>query len=422
MLLERGAELDGLRDALGRARGRAGTIVLVSGEAGIGKTSLVRAFTAEVSGAARVLAGACEDLLAPRTLGPFRDMVQAGALPAPVPSGRSERDDYLDLLLGELSFALRPAVVVVDDAHWADDASLDILRYLGRRVEPLPALLVVTYRPGELGDGHPLRRVLGSFDGPAVLRLELAGLSDAAVTDLAVRAGVDPERLVAAAGGNPFYVTEALAAPGEQVPATVRDVVLGRVNRLPEPARRALDVVSVVPTEIDTGLLAVLVPGGPAALVPAERAGIVETTSDRVRFRHELARQAVEGALPGGRRAEVNAAVLAVLESARCGPWPCWSRWVRPPTSRTRTGSWAAWTRSRPSARRPRGGAAGRWPAPGPPAGRTSRRTRWSTSASPGSAWATRPASRTCGPRSGWPARWTTATTCAGPRRTWPLR
>jgi DNA-binding CsgD family transcriptional regulator len=152
MLLERGAELDGLRDALGRARGRAGTIVLVSGEAGIGKTSLVRAFTAEVSGTARVLAGACKDLLAPRTLGPFRDMVQAGALPAPVPSGRSERDDYLDLLLGELSFALRPAVVV-DDAHWADDASLDILRYLGRRVERLPALLVVTYRPGELRAG-----------------------------------------------------------------------------------------------------------------------------------------------------------------------------------------------------------------------------------------------------------------------------
>ncbi len=320
VLLERGEELRRLRAALARAHRREGTLVLVSGEAGIGKTSLVRAFAAEVQDEARVLAGACEDLLAPRTLGPFREMVSAAGLTVPPTRDRPERDAYLDLLLGELGFALRPAVVVVDDAHWADAASLDILRYLGRRVARMPALLVVTYRPGELSDRHPLRRVLGSFDGPDTLRLELAGLSDQAVARLAEQAGLDPDRLVAAAGGNPFYVTEALAAPGEDVPATVRDVVVGRVRGLPEPTQRALEVLCVVPNGADAALLDAVVAGAAAALAPAERVGIVSVSGARVRFRHELARRAVEASLLGARRAELNRAVLAVLHSAGAEP------------------------------------------------------------------------------------------------------
>lgn len=320
MLLERADELRQLRAALARARRREGTLVLVSGEAGIGKTSLVREFVAEVRDSARVFAGACEDLLTPRALGPFRDMALQSGLTVPVDPDRPERDAYLDALLAELGFAMRPAVVIVEDAHWADDASLDILRYLGRRVERMPVLLVVTYRPGELRDEHPLRRVLGSFAAATTLRLELAGLSDPTVARLAEQAGIDPDRLVAVAGGNPFYVTEALASPGDGVPATVRDAVAGRVRALPGHTRRALEALSVVPGEAEAALLDAVVEGGAAAVAEAERTGMVAVSGGRVRFRHELARRAVEESLLGARRAELNRAVLAALRSAGAEP------------------------------------------------------------------------------------------------------
>jgi DNA-binding CsgD family transcriptional regulator/tetratricopeptide (TPR) repeat protein len=317
VLLERGDELGRLRAALARARRREGTLVLVSGEAGIGKTSLVREFAAEVQDSARVLAGACDDLLSPRALGPFRDLALQAGLAVPA---HPDRDGYLDVLLAELGFALRPAVVIVEDAHWADDASLDILRYLGRRVERMPVLLVVTYRAGELGDGHPLRRVLGSFPAASTLRLELAGLSGPTVARLAEQAGVDPDRLVAAAGGNPFYVTEILAAPGDGVPATVRDAVAGRIRTLPGPTQRALEALSVVPGQAEVALLDGVVAGGVAALAPAERVGMVAVRGGSVRFRHELARRAVEESLLGARRVELNRAVLAALRAAGAEP------------------------------------------------------------------------------------------------------
>ena len=129
LLLERQAQLRELQAALERARQGRGTTVLVSGEAGIGKTWLLQAFADRVADTARVLLGTCEDLLTPRTLGPFRDMAreEGGALGG---LGGEDRDAVIDWLLREMRFSQRPAVVVVEDAHWADDASLDIIRYL----------------------------------------------------------------------------------------------------------------------------------------------------------------------------------------------------------------------------------------------------------------------------------------------------
>ncbi|HVC73269.1 MAG TPA: AAA family ATPase, partial [Mycobacteriales bacterium] len=144
-LLERDAHLDALRAALERARRGRGSIVLVSGEAGIGKSSLLAEFADRAAGHARLFRGSCEDLVTARTLGPFRDMVRE--LPGvPLGVGPGERDALLDALLAEMSFTQRPAVVMVEDAHWADQASLDVLQALARRVPELPALLVISYR------------------------------------------------------------------------------------------------------------------------------------------------------------------------------------------------------------------------------------------------------------------------------------
>ena len=317
-LVERDAELDGLRAALERARRGDGSIVLVSGEAGIGKTSLVAEFAGLVAGRARVLRGSCEDLLTPRALGPFRDMARdlAGI---PAGPGPPERDVLLDALLAEMSFTQRPAVVVVEDAHWADQASLDVLRIVARRAPELPALLVVSYREEELGADHPLWRVVGGLSGPAVLRLELTRLSDAAVAALAAEVGVDPAPVTAVADGNPFLVTELLAGAGAGVPTSVRHAVLARVSALPADCREALKQLAVVPAEVPAALLAALV-ADPEVLEPAERRGILLAAHGGVRFRHELARRAVEETLPGSRRAALHGRVLAALVASGAEP------------------------------------------------------------------------------------------------------
>jgi DNA-binding CsgD family transcriptional regulator/tetratricopeptide (TPR) repeat protein len=316
-LVERQAQLGALRAALERARRGRGSTVLVCGEAGIGKTWLLLAFAAEVAGDARVFHGTCEDLSTPRLLGPFRDMARdAGGAFEGV---GADRDAFIDVLLEEMRSARRPAVVIVEDAHWADNASLDIVRYLARRVERLPAMLVVSYRDEELTEGHPLRRVIGAFAGPSVLRLELGGLSDAAVAELAAEAGFEPGPVVATVGGNPFYLTEVLAAPGSAVPPSVRHAVLARLESLPRPCRTAIEQLAVIPSEVETWLVRSLLQD-PAALEPAERRGMLVVTEGRVGFRHELARRVVELSLPPIRRVDHHRSALEALVAVGAEP------------------------------------------------------------------------------------------------------
>jgi DNA-binding CsgD family transcriptional regulator/tetratricopeptide (TPR) repeat protein len=312
-LLERDAELRRLRETLwGAGQGR-GSVVLVSGEAGIGKTSLVRAFAREAAGRARVLAGACDDLVTPRTLGPFRDMARgaAPALAAAVEPGAG-RDAVFGAVHQEL--ARGPAVMLVEDVHWADDATLDVLRYLAWRIPDLPSVLVLTYREDELGGQHPLHRVLAALPHAEVRRLVLRPLSAGAVERLA-GGHADAAAVLAATAGNPFFVTEVLANPGVEVPATVRDAVLARLAGLSEPTRRALELLATVPGQVERWLAEELLGDRLAALDEAERHGMLEADPGHVWFRHELARRAIERQLSATARVARNREVLAVLAS-----------------------------------------------------------------------------------------------------------
>ena len=322
-LLERQAELQMLGTAVERAGMGRGSVVLVLGEAGIGKTSIVHAFLSAVAGRARVLAGACEDLLTPRALGPLRDAARSaadGPLAAAL-SPRADPDLVFAAVCDELAAPPSPAVLVVEDAHWADGATLDVLRYLGPRVQNLPAVLLMTYRDDALARDHPLRGVLGVLGSTAATRLRLTRLTSDTVREMAASTDVDPGELFRLTDGNPFFVTEVLANPCEVVPPTVVDAVLARVGTLSPAAQTALDRLAVIPSGTEVDLVRVLV-GDLAPVAEAERAGVVEVRGDVVAFRHELARRAVVESLPASVRLELNADVLhALLTRSDCDPF-----------------------------------------------------------------------------------------------------
>ncbi len=321
-LLERQVELGVLSTAVERAGGRRGSTVLVLGEAGIGKTSLLQAFLAASNGRARVLAGACEDLLTPRALGPLRDAARSARGPlADALAGHADPDLVFAAVSDELSAPPSPTVLIVEDAHWADGATLDVLRYLGRRIQDLPAVLVVTYREDALDRDHPLRGVLGGLDSATAVRLRLARLSPDAVTELAAPTRVDAGELIRLTGGNPFFVTEVLASPSARVPPTVVDAVLARVRKLTAPTRSTLDRLAVVPSGMELALVRSLL-NDLTPLAEAEHAGVLEVRGDVVAFRHELARRAVAESLPASVRLSLNADVLRVMVStADCDPF-----------------------------------------------------------------------------------------------------
>lgn len=320
-LLERSGELDALARALGAVTsGSQGRIVLVAGEAGIGKTALLRQFTAGAASAARVLWSGCELLFTPRPLGAVLELASAvgGEAGARVADAGTPYD-VATALFPDL--AATPTVVVFEDVHWADEATLDVIRVLARRVAGAPLLLVLTYREGELDRSHPLRVVLGDLPGSdQITRLELAGLSARAVAELVGPAGrIDAGELHRRTAGNGFYVTEVLAAGTETVPRSVRDAVLARAARLRDTARDVLDAASVVPGPVETWLLDTLAPAAPEVLDECLGTGMLMLAGDRVEFRHEIAREVVAESMPPGRRKTLHRAALAALAAHPAG-------------------------------------------------------------------------------------------------------
>jgi DNA-binding CsgD family transcriptional regulator/tetratricopeptide (TPR) repeat protein len=316
-LLERDRELAVLREALARVdAGEGGALVLVHGEAGVGKTTLLRDFSRKHAEQGRVLWGSCEALFTPRPLGPFldvadevggefHDLVAAGTLPHEVASA----------LVRELHNG-PAAILVLEDLHWADEATLDVVRLLARRVERLAALVVATYRSDGLARTHPLQVVLGDLaTAGRIVRMQLDPLSPGAVAQLAEPYDVDPDDLYAKTGGNAFFVTEALAGDRAAVPETVRDAVLARAARLGSQARHLMDAVAVVPPRAELWLLEAIASDVIAGLDECLASGVLRLEGDAVAFRHELARLAVEGSINPQHQVDLHRSALRALRS-----------------------------------------------------------------------------------------------------------
>jgi DNA-binding CsgD family transcriptional regulator len=321
-LLERDEDLAVLHGAFSEVRAGRGRLVLVSGEAGVGKTSLVNAFCGSVRGSSRVFEGCCDALATPRALGAIADLA-AGAsdhLRAQAAAGVTAHELF-QALCAELGTS--PSVVVLEDLHWADEATLDVLRVLGRRIESVPALVVVTYREEALGREHPLRVVLGDLARvPGLSRLTVEPFSPAAVAQMAAGYGIDAGELHRLTGGNPFYVEEVLDAGGDEVPATVSDAVHARASRLSPDARRVLEAVSIAPPAVELWVLDRVCGEAAAAVDDCLACAMLAERGNGIGFRHELARVSIESALGPTRRRDLHRALLAAIASSPEGADP----------------------------------------------------------------------------------------------------
>lgn len=311
-LLERGEELGLLGKAVEDARGGSGCFVLVGGEAGIGKTSLVRAMRASLPAGVTSLSGGCEPLSVPVPLAPLRELLHASGADDVAAAVSEDRVALARSVLTALS-GRAPAVAVIEDAHWADPLTLDVLRLVARRLEEAGIVVVVTYRDDEVGANPPLGLLLGDLaTSPAVQRIELGPLSGEAVEALAAGTGLDGARLRGATGGNPFLVVEAIAAGG-RLPASVRDAALARAGRLSIAARRVVDTAAVIGQRFEAGLLRSLVGDCADAVDEALARGVLVADGTALGFRHELIREALEQSISPTRRAELHAQVWAAL-------------------------------------------------------------------------------------------------------------
>jgi DNA-binding CsgD family transcriptional regulator/tetratricopeptide (TPR) repeat protein len=319
-LLEREELLDALRGAHREASAGTGRVVLLSGEAGIGKTVLVQRYCAEAGEPSRLLVGACDPLFTPRPLGPLIDVAEqtGGVLHELVREGAIPHQIAVALL--EELRAESPSLLVLEDLHWADEATLDVFRIVARRIETVRTLLLATYRDDALDATHPLRIVLGGLSsGRAIRRLRIPPLTRSAVAQLAREHSADPDELYRLTSGNPFFVTEVLSGGFEEIPETVRDAVLARAATLGPGARGILEAASTVPSGVEPWLLDALAEPSEGDLAECLASGMLGVENGSVAFRHELARLTLEESLAHDRRIALHRRALAALQASPSG-------------------------------------------------------------------------------------------------------
>jgi DNA-binding SARP family transcriptional activator/DNA-binding NarL/FixJ family response regulator len=315
-LIER---LTGLHD---EALAGTGRLVVVLGEAGVGKSALVREWSGTARTRARLLWGACDPMTSPRPLGPLVDVAPhldplVGDL---LRSG--ERDGLFEAALAALEGA-GPAVLVIEDLQWADGSTLDLLRFLARRIEASHTFVVVTCRDDHLRPSDAVRVMLGDIASQAaVRRIEVPLLSAAAVAQLAAGSGIDAEALFRETGGNAFFVTEVVASGGKQLPPTVQDAVLSRVHRLSAQARLALEAAAVIGSRVEPSLVHAMPDVSADSVDECVSAGMLRFEAPAYAFRHELVRQSVLAGITPGRLGAMHWQVLDRLREMPMSPRP----------------------------------------------------------------------------------------------------
>ena len=320
-LLERDEHLKILGDILWRAMDGSGRVVVVSGEAGVGKTSLLRKFSSAQKSTSSVYWGSCDALYTPRPLGPLLDIANRldAKLARQLQAG-TETGGVFSRLLAVLEAHEQLPILVFEDVHWADTATLDLIKFIGRRITSIRALLLLSFRSDEITRDHPISRVLGDIPPTSLRRLEIGPLTIDGVRQLAGNSSLDPEHLHRTTGGNPFFVSELISSESDTrlLPASIRDSLRSRRARIGRSAQAVLDAISIFPSPPSDWLLTrVLGRTGIRSSDECVAAGLlVRGENGELRFRHELARLAVLEDVPEQSRRVLHARAVDALKEA----------------------------------------------------------------------------------------------------------
>jgi DNA-binding CsgD family transcriptional regulator/tetratricopeptide (TPR) repeat protein len=312
--LERDSQVGVLLAYAAEADAGAGRLVLVQGEAGGGKSTLLEQVETLLSEASWHW-GACDGLFTPVPLAPLRDIAESIGGPLLAWSrGDASRETLFAALLEAVRADPELTVLAFEDVQWADEATLDLLRFLGRRIQKERALLLVTFREEESASSGPLRTALGELSRQrATRRVAIPPLTLAAVQQLVGDTGLDPAQVHQLTGGNPYFVAEVLGSAGRGLPASARDAVLSRADRLEPVTRGLLDAAALVGNRVDPTLLQAVTGAPEAAYDTLVTDGLLVTDGRSLRFRHEIARLSVADAVPEPRRSTLHRHILAAL-------------------------------------------------------------------------------------------------------------
>ncbi|MBC7849912.1 MAG: AAA family ATPase [Chitinophagaceae bacterium] len=314
-LIERTEYVELLQKTFNHISSGEGHCVFVSGEAGVGKSAMVKHFCKTKMGDCDVYLGACDALFTPRPLAPLYDILwQLNSDLLPGMQAMKDRSELFFKFFRELSETKQKIILVFEDIHWADEATLDFIKFFARRISLLPCLFILTYRDDEIHSRHPLNTVLGHLQSNSFTSIYLPPLSKAAVDMLAAEKGYSGDDVYKISAGNPFYVTEILASYSEGVPDNIKNAILSSYNRTPERTRRIWDLLSVIPIAFEIAYLEKIEPHYKAAITDCVDKRILIVSEGKIYFKHELYRRTVESSLSPLLRIELNKRILEFLK------------------------------------------------------------------------------------------------------------
>ena len=315
-LLEREKYLNDLTEYYHQIESGGGHSIFLMGEAGIGKTSLVNHFLKKIESKSLIYTGACDSLFTPRPLGPLFDIAEQFDQDF-IDLLRNEKDRSIifSALIRKLSASTKPVVLLFEDIHWADEATIDLIKFLARRIHQYKCLFLLTYRDNEIPSGHPLATIFGELTPDNFSKILIDRFSKATVDQLAVQKGyASGDRLYALTGGNPFYVTEILASYSPGIPERVKDSVLTVFHARSDATRAIWEFLSILPTSrIELNIAKRIESDFAHAIDACIASGVIVSKPGHLSFKHELFRLAIEESLPSIKRSKLHKRMLDII-------------------------------------------------------------------------------------------------------------